>query len=308
MDRTTRTNPRQAPTQQAAVDQLQARLRRLEQQVETLMDNDIAQAERVIYSTYGDRVSVAEKAKNLNKFGSNRAVGNAYETIAEFQGTTANETFVTTNLIDSIVSDNSGDTSQTIVIEGHTIDGSGNLTFVVQEKVLTGTTEATLSTPLARASRAYVKNHGTFGSAPTALAGNVYIYDNTDGISSGVPVTAAATKIMILAGETQSEKCQTAISSEDYYLISYFSAEIGNAGALANYITVRIEIRDIPNGGAWRPLGRDIVLLPGANGRLLTFSPYLIVPKNHDVRVRAKTDTNSAEIHAELGGYLAIIT
>lgn len=86
MDRTTRTNPRQAPTQQAAVDQLQARLRRLEQQVETLMDNDIAQAERVIYSTYGDRVSVKEKAKNLNKLGRNRAVGNAYETIAELGG------------------------------------------------------------------------------------------------------------------------------------------------------------------------------------------------------------------------------
>lgn len=272
------------------------------------IDPRILQAERVVYSTYGDTVSVAEKAKNLNKFGRNRAIGTSWETVAEFQGTTGDETFVTTNLIDSIVSDDAGDTSQTIVIEGHTVDGSGNLTFVSQEKALTGTTEATLTTPLARATRAYVKRSGTFATTPTALDGNVYIYDNTDGISSGVPVTAAATKLMILAGETQTEKAATATSSVDYWFIQYFSCAIGDAAGPTNFATVRMETRDVPNGGAWRPLGRDYTLWPDSVGIHREFDPVLIVPKSHDWRVRAKADGGTTEIYAEAGGVLAIVT
>lgn len=268
----------------------------------------VKQAERVVYSTYGDTVSVINKAKNLNKFGRNQAVGTSWETVAKFQGTTSDETFVTTNLIDSIVSDDTGDTTQTIVIEGHTIDGSGNLTFVSQEKALTGQTEATLTTPLARATRAYVKASGTFGSTPTALAGNVYIYDNTDGITSGVPDTAAATKLMILAGETQTEKAATAISQSDYWFIQYFSCAIGDATGPTNFATVRMETRDIVNGGAWRPLGRDYTLWPDSVGIHREFDPVLIVPKNHDWRVRAIADGGSTEIYAEAGGPLASIS
>lgn len=269
---------------------------------------DTAQAERVVLSTYGDTVSVSTKAKNLNKFGRNRAIGTSFETVAEMQGTTANETFVSTNLIDSISSSSASDTTQTIRIEGHTIDGSGNLTFVVQEADLNGQSKVTLTTPLARATRANVKETGTFGSEPAALVGTVYIYDDADGIASGVPNTAAATKLMILAGENQTEKAATCVSSSDYWFISYFTAGVGEAGNSANYITVRMETRDVVNGGAWRPMGREVVLLPDVNGQVLNFSPYLIVPKSHDWRVRAKTDANTAEVFAEAGGVLAVIT
>ena len=61
------------------------------------------------------------------------------------------------------------------------------------------------------------------------------------------------------------------------------------------------------NGGVWRPFGRDIVLTVGENGRSFNFSPLLIVPKNHDVRVRAATNSNTADIKAEFSGYLALI-
>lgn len=276
--------------------------------LEDAMSADIRQAERVVFSTYGDTVSVKDKAKNLNKWGDNDSVGASFETVASFQGSEINETFVTTNLIDSIVSSSASDTTQTITIEGHTIDGSGNLTFTVQNATLNGQTEVTLTTPLARASRAYVADTGTFGSDPAALVGQVSIYDNTDGITSGVPNTAAATKLLIYAGATQTEKCATSVGSTDYWFLSYFSAAIGDAGGSANYVTCRIEVRDVENGGAWRPLGRDIVLTVGDTGRTVEFSPYLIVPKNHDVRARAKTNANTAEVHAEMGGYLALVT
>lgn len=269
---------------------------------------DIAQAERVVLGTFGDTVSVSAKAKNLNKFGRNLSVGTTFETVAELQGTTANETFVTTNIIDSLSSDSASDTTQTITLEGHTVDGSGNLTFATQDVTINGQTKVTLATPLARATRAFVKRTGTFGSTPAALVGNVYIYDDTDGISAGVPVTAAATKVLILAGETQSAKAATTISSSDYWFISSFGAGIGNAGGAADRVTVRMETRDVANGGAWRPMGREIVLIIGDENPVPEqFSPYLIVPKNHDWRIRAKTNASTAEVFAEANGYLAAV-
>lgn len=279
------------------------------QDLEADVAGDIAQAERVVLNTYGDRVSVREKAKNLNKFGLNETVGTTFETIAQFQGTTANETYVSTNIIDSISSsDQLNDVGLTITVEGHTIDGSGNLTFVTQNATLDGTdarTKVTLTTPLARATRAYVANSGTFNSPQATPTGTIYIYDDTGGITAGVPNTAAATKLLIAAGETQSQKCATSVSSTDYWFIAAFDAGIGEAGGAANRVLVRLEIRDVANGGAWRPLGRDLTLDIDQNGVQQEEQPFLIVPKNHDVRVRAKVDSNTSSVFAEVRGYLA---
>ena len=274
---------------------------------QTLVDTNgaIALAEAQILAQYGDIVSVSSKKKSLNKFGANVTVGTSFETVAQLQGTTANETFVTTNLIDGISSSSALDTTQTIVIEGNTVDGSGNLTFVVQDAVLAGQTEVTLTTPLARANRMYVKASGTFGTDPAALVGTVYVYDNTDGISAGAPSTAAATKVLILAGGTQSEKCATAISSTDYWLIDYFGAGVGAAGGSAGRVLFRPEIRDVANGGAWLPLFSEIVVSVDQNGSGVSIFPYLVVPKNHDFRVRGRTNANTAEVFAEVSGYLA---
>ena len=76
-------------------------LRKWQELVELAQVSDprIVQAQNVVSSTYGDKVSVAAKRKDLGKFVRNLTVGNSYETIAEFQGATANETYLTTNLI-----------------------------------------------------------------------------------------------------------------------------------------------------------------------------------------------------------------
>lgn len=277
-----------------------------------LIDPDIQDAIERIYADYGDRVSVSSKNKSLNKFGRNAAVGNAWETVAEFQSTTANETFVSTNLIDSISSsDETNDVGLVVTIEGHTIDASGNLTFVSQNATLHATdarTKVTLATPLARATRAFIANSGTFDSPQAVPTGTIYVYDDTDGITAGVPDTAAATKVLIAAGETQSEKCATAISQNDYWILTEFSAGIDSGGGSADEVIVRMETRDIANGGVWHPLGRDLVLIvAAANPGPFPLKPFRVVPKNHDWRIRAICDANTAAVFAEAEGYLASI-
>ena len=258
-----------------------------------------------IETSYGDVVRY--KGKSLNKFGSNQDVGTSRETVAQFQGATANEAFVTTNIIDSISSSSASDTTQTVVIEGHTIDEVGNLTFVSQEAIIAGQTKVTLTTPMARANRMYVKSSGTFGTTPAALVGTVYCYDDTDGISAGVPVTAAATKVLIIAGKTQSEKAATSISSKDYWIITRFSAVAADASGPTGFATVQMETRDIVNGGAWRPLGREFIVFPAAVGPTREFTPLIIVPKNHDWRVVAFCNAGSSIVEADAEGYLATI-
>ena len=159
-------------------------------------DPNIAEAINFIFNEYGDNVSVVEKAKPLNKFGRNLSVATAFETVSEFQGSEINETFVSTDLIDSISSSNSADQSKTVTIEGHTIDGSGNLTFVSQDATTDasdGQTKVTLTTPLARANRLYIKNSGTFNSPQTALAGTLFVYDDAGGVGSGTPTVPEPT-------------------------------------------------------------------------------------------------------------------
>jgi len=271
-------------------------------------DADILQAERVVLAQYGDTVSVAAKAKNLNKFGrTSTNVGTTFATIAEFQGSVADETFVTTNLIDSVSSSSASDTMD-VTIQGHTVDVSGNMTFVSQTVTLAGQTEVPLPTPMARASRMFVANDGTFGNVAPDAVGTIAVYDNTDGIAAGVPNTDAATKMLIAPGETQSEKCAVTTASDEYWFLTTFTAQVYEAAATTDFVTVRIEIRDIVNGGAWRPIGGDVVAVPGIfTAPPSRFSPFLIVPKNHDIRAIAKTDAGTAPVEAEITGYLAAV-
>lgn len=270
----------------------------------------IRQAINVIKSTYDDTVSVEAKKKSLNKFGTRTGVGTTFGTIMSLQGSENRLTYPSTNAINSIISTNSADTSITYVYEGHSIDGSGNLTFVIDEVTTDasdGQTRVALPTAVRNVTRTYVKNSGTFNSPQTVHAGIISFYDNTDGDNgSGVPTTASAVSMRLLAGETQSEKAATSISSNDYWLINRVSIAIEDASPSANYVVFRMVIRDVKNGGVWRPLGRDYVAYPDTNQPgSIPFEPLRIVPKNHDWEIWAKTDTGTADIFAEAEGYLA---
>lgn len=84
----------------------------------------IQQAINEIYATYGDVVSVGQKAKSLTKFGRNVEVGTSFSTIWFTGQDQANETYVADNVnsIDSISSSSGSDTMQ-VTIEGHTMSG-----------------------------------------------------------------------------------------------------------------------------------------------------------------------------------------
>lgn len=269
----------------------------------------IRQAINEILADHSDAVSVELKAKSLRKFGRSGATNTAGNkvTIGTFQGSVVAETFVTTNIVDSIVSSSGSDT-QNFHVEGHTIDGSGNLTFVTQTGTLNGQTEVTLATPLARCTRIRINPSGSFGTTPAAAAGVIAVYDNTGGITSGVPNTAAATKCTIAIGKTQSEKCATALSQSDYWIITGARFGVSRATGATVKADFEIERRDVPNGGAWIPFGLEANLRSDSlPSNVVDFNPALIVPANHDVRMVMISDTNNTVGRGAISGYLASI-
>lgn len=243
-------------------------------------DYKLAHAQNFIEETYGDTVSIWEKAKPLVKFGKNPDLDSGVaETIWMTGG---NETLKTANDIDIIVSTNVGDT-QDVVIEGHTISGS-DLTFVVQTATLNGTTNVSLATPLARVTRAY--NNGS-----TDFAGNITIEDN----GTSVHMTILGTD-----GQNQSLKASTSLSSVDYWIIT------GLAGGVIGSVsaTVEFELQVKEAGKVWRTQysfnSSDYTEVGG--------DPYIIVKPNSDIRILGTSNTNNTEAVASIRGYLAIVT
>lgn len=238
----------------------------------------VAHAEEVIFGTYGDRVSTWRKAKNLIKFGGNDDLDiGIKETIWNTGG---NEVLKTTNSIDTIVSTNAGDT-QNVKIEGHTISG-GLLTFSVQTVTLNGTTPVTLTTPLARCTRAY--NDGS-----TNFAGDITI---TDSVAVTTHLTIKGT-----IGQNQGRKAQTAISATDYFVVTQLSG--GLIGSTNARVSFEFQIAEV--GKVWRTI-REYLTTTYIE---VPLDPPIIVPKNHDVRVIGLSDTNNTGAVAEFSGYLA---
>lgn len=257
-------------------------------------DSDIRHALNVIESTYGNVCSVAEKKKSLLKFGQNETLGSSIETVWTQGG---NETYVTTNAIDKFSSSSADDTVE-MVIEGHTVSGTGadaQYTFVIQTVTLEGRTEKSLTTPLARVSRAY-------DNSVTGLAGDFYIYED-DTVSNGVPQTDSKIHLKILGtgGSTQSLKAATTISNVDYYIITSLWCSVEKkTTAVVDFV---LEIRQ--PGGVFRPRTWMTLNTAAQTSQQIDFKPYVIVPKNADVRVRATASTTSVGVNAAFNGYLA---
>lgn len=252
----------------------------------------IQHAYNVIEDTYGDVVRV--KPKNLLKFGLNaNADSGVATTVMTLAGAETNETYVSANTITHFAS-SSGADDQELVVEGHTISGS-NLTFVSQTVTLNGQTKTALTTPLARCTRAY--NNDT-----TAIAGTVYFAQDVT-FTSGVPQTNNAVHLIIKAGAQQSEKCATAFSSQDYGIITsvYANGERGNA---TTNFDMKLEIREF--GKVFRP-AFEWQVRSGAGTAPIFLNPYVIVPKNADVRIRATSDTDNATVVAWFNSVIALV-
>lgn len=267
-----------------------------------IVDPKLAHAQQVIsgtYTTHGAtrtssndpvvRVSVYDKRKDLIKLGRSDQVQTTNTTLMTLPTGTFNETYVNSNTITHFASASAGDTVQ-LVVEGHTVDADGYFTFVVQTVTLAGQTKTALTTPLARATRAY--NIGA-----TDLTGPVYFAENVT-FTAGVPQTNSAVHLMIGAGENISYKGSTTISDTDYWIITGVSVDIlTKAAAFAD-----VELQFRPKGSVFR----DLAILAG-DAHYLPFDPYIIIPSNSDVRMVASADQNGRSVMGTIQGYLASV-
>ena len=256
-------------------------------------DGRLVQGEREVYSTYGHRVSIDAKAKSLLKFGKsgNLSTTAGLQTVWSVDG---NEVYISTNLIDRVVSSSASDT-QEVTIEGHTIEGSGvdaKFTFVVETVTLSGQTPVALTTPLARVSR--VNNNGS-----TEIVGVVSVYENS-AVTGGVPNDTTKVHINIPLGFQQSFKAATTFSNTDYFFLTgCYGAVSKKQNAAADFY---IELREV--GKSFRQIA---CLTASSTGGAfnIEFDPAIIIPRNADVRIRCTTDTNNAVVFTNFRGYLA---
>lgn len=253
----------------------------------------IYHAYNTIFEEFGDRVVI--KPRTLYKFGRNEGVGTAsFATVQTLPGSELNETYVSTNAIDQIVSSSASD-SEEIFIEGHTIDGNGDFTFVTQVATLNGQTKVALSTPLARCTRLFNNNSNN-------LVGNVYVFQDGT-VTSGVPDTDSGIHCIIPAGKNQSFKASTTASKEDYFLITQLGGGVDQKSSAAVDFLLQVRRKE----KVFREILEFTVNSAGGTYSSITLNPPIIVPKNSDVRMTAIASANSTAVTAFMNGYLAKI-
>lgn len=257
-----------------------------------LSEGRLVQAEREIKANFSDKASIEKKAKSIVKFGKSASLTiGALETVWTVGG---NEVYLTDNLITHVSSSNVGDTGL-IEIEGHTIAGSDvneQFTFVTQPVVLNGQNKVALQTPVARVSRAY-NNNGV------NLLGRISVYEDT-AITGGVPNDSTKIHIDIPLGFQSTFKAATTVSNTDYLIITggFGSVSLKQAAAVDFYLEVK---------GPGKVF-RQVAALSASSSSgpwSVDLNPAVIIPKNHDVRVRAEAGTNGAVVFTNFKGYFA---
>lgn len=250
-----------------------------------------------IRNDYGVEVSVDLKRKTLRKFGENSAVGTSKTTIENLPAGELHETLLTSNGITSVSSSSGSDTMNLTLVEGHTYS-SGDLTFSIDTntRALMGQTDVTLGTALRDGTRARI-------DAPAN--GTIYFHEG-GATTGGVPNDLTTVHLIIPAGDTQTQKCATAISSTDYWIMT--GAGCGLLTKANAWAEARIEIKlASASADSFYPI-TEWVPCPDAGGKqpfLEAEDPYLIVPSNHDVRMVAKADSSGRRLSGAMDGFLA---
>jgi len=256
-----------------------------------VLDYWLLHAIQVIASTYGDEVSIRSKNKDLHKFGRNELIGTTKATIQQQPAGVLHETYVSSNLINTIISTSGSDTEE-VIIEGFTIDGNNDFTFIKQTLSLTGQTAKALTTNLARVVRVY-------NNDSTELVGVISVTE-TDTYTAGVPATNSKVHLQMGAGAQQSAKCSTTISSDDYLILTSLYGDI--LSKTAAFAEIQLEIR---NKGK---VFRTITFKGASDGHDAErgFKPYLIIPPNSDIRITAVAGSANTDIAAGIEGILVV--
>lgn len=256
----------------------------------SVSDPYLQHAMDVIETQYGHKVDYVKKGKDLLKFGHTHVASTTESTIAHLPSGVNTETYLTANSITTVSSSSGSDTS-IMTLEGHTVDSNGNFTFVTQSVTLTGQTQVTLGTALARATRMYTNDS-------TALVGDIYVYE-TDTATAGVPDTAAKVHLMIEAGEDQSEHCATTIEDGLYWIVTKYGADF--LKKTAGFAEVMLQVKE--KGKVFRNRHRRA----STNGLPCKheFKPYFIIKPNSDIRLNVVADSSSTAMSGYIEGILA---
>lgn len=263
--------------------------------------------EQEILGREGDVVSILGSSRSISKFGrTDNSDANILQEMQMFPAGSAirEETLVSSDLIDSIVSDNAADTMN-IVVEGSTWNG-GALAFSRQTVTMTGQTPVSLATPLARVARAYVD--WTSGT-PANVQGEINVYESgVSTVTAGSLNTPAAAHITLQA-VNQSEKAFISVGNGSYLIITKVVVDLTGGGPSGVTVKIRLERKPITSN-VWRPFTAEISLGNSGTSHVGEFfEPFLYVPPNYDFRLISLSDTNNTEVSGNIQGMFAgIIT
>lgn len=228
--------------------------------------------------------------ETLIKFGRNENIGNSgLSTIMALNGAETNETYISDNLIDTVSSTSTSDTTS-MIVEGHTIDGNGDFTYVSQEVTLLGQNKATLTTPLARCNRMY--NNGSVD-----FVGRIFAYQDT-AITLGEPDNDTLIHCIISAGYNESQKCATTVSSTQWWIVSNAYSDLLEKTSLLASVVMEVRLKG-------KVFMQVFEMSTNTESRAEhEFNPWLIIPPNSDVRMRAVASATNTEVSAGIQGFL----
>jgi len=259
--------------------------------VEPQADYWIQHAIDLIFNNYGDKVSVYDSAKDIIQFGRNEKVGTSEATLSHMPTGVLTESYVSSNLINSIISTDAGDT-ETVLLHGHTVS-NGVFTYVEQSVVLNGQTKVALTTDLARVN--FLLNDSS-----TELAGVISVTE-TDTYSSGVPATAAKVHLQVGAGNQRSDKAAATVSDGEYLILEGFYGDILSKSSAFAEIHLQVRLKGKVFVSEIMKSSSD-----GHDARH-NFMPFFIVLPNSDVRVTAIADGVNTDISGGIHGVLASV-
>jgi hypothetical protein len=235
--------------------------------------------EREVRRDYGADVSIIQKSQQLIKFGRSDLGGVDISTLWSQGG---NEVFLSDNTITKLTCAVASTT--TIVVEGHTVDGDGDFTGVVQTITLNGLADVALPIPLARCSRLY-----NDGGAP--LTGDVSARTAADVVYCNIP-----------AGSQQSFKAATTISKDVFFGMNGFQVAVSKKTAATAEFQMEIRLK----GKVFR--SRDLMVAASPGSTVLDiYQPWLVIPPNSDIRIRTIASGNSTPVAGSFEGLLASV-
>ena len=256
------------------------------------------------YIEQTESVSLQDGVTPLRKFGRGLCAAKQTKTTLMTQLSTNvdTETLTTANLVDTISS--SAANTRVIGVQGYTVDTSGDLTYVSQDVTLTGTTGATLTTPLSRVTRMFVKD-GTFGSPATDTTMNIYASESTNtALTSGVPSSAAFCKCILPAFVNQTEKAQTCSASNEYIAVLSIDVALPEAASPTGTAAADVDLEIKRKGGTFRPVGTELSVGASFRTGSLTLDPPVVVPPNSDFRLVASASTSDLKVSGAINGVI----